>query len=109
MAGGRKTGHHVLPINTDTTFNSTASVLFCTTTHMRNVPRAHARHPVADNTLTLCCHTKSFRGACEQKKKNLLILYIYLCIYIYISIYLFIHILIYKNKTIIKSIESQIY
>lgn len=106
MAGGRKTGHHVLPINTNTTFNSTASVLFCTTTHMRNVPRAHTRHPVADNTLTLCCHTKSFRGACEQKKKkNLLILYIY----IYISIYLFIHILIYKNKTIIKSIESQIY
>lgn len=71
MAGGRKTGHHVLPINTNTTFNSTASVLFCTTTHMRNVPRAHARHPVADNTLTLCCHTKSFRGACEQKKKKI--------------------------------------
>lgn len=57
----KKTGHHVLPINTNTTFNSTVSVLSCTATHMHNVLRAHTLHPVADNTTILCCHTKSFR------------------------------------------------
>lgn len=101
----KKTGHHVLPINTNTTFNSTASVLSCTATHRHNVLHAHTLHLIADNTTTICCHIKSFRGVVSNiwKKKKIS------WYYIYIYIYLFIHILIYKNKTVIKSIESQMY
>lgn len=82
---------HVLPINTNTTFNSTVSVLSCTATHMNNVLCAHT------HLLTTRLHSsyKIFRRSREQhpKEKNLAIyIYIYRYIYLYISIYRYIYI-----------------
>lgn len=53
-----KERHHVLPINTNTTFNSTVSVLSCTATHRHNVLHAHNPHLIADNRTTICRHKK---------------------------------------------------
>lgn len=56
--GEKKKRHHVLPINTNTTFNSTVSVLSCTATHRHNVLHAHNPHLIADNRTTICRHKK---------------------------------------------------
>lgn len=104
-----KEGHRVLPINTNTTFDSPPlNMILYSYTHAQYA--AHSRTPTSrwQSEQTLSPYKIFQRSHCEhhqKEKKNLDILYIY----IYIFIHLFIHILIYKNKTIIKSIESQMF
>lgn len=84
----------MLLINTNTTFNSTVSVLFCTATHMLNVLHPHTDQRQHDN---YCAVHNCGRTMSKFKKKNLIFLYI-----------IILHILIYKNKTTVNFVVSQI-